>query len=56
VTELIDRLQTGLQQLWAVLPALLAAGLILLVGYFVARQIEARLQQGRGGRRPARSR
>jgi hypothetical protein len=40
VTELIDRLQTGLQQLWAVLPALLAAGLILLVGYFVARQIE----------------
>jgi len=40
VTELIDRLQTGLQQLWAVLPALLAAALILLVGYFVARQIE----------------
>jgi small-conductance mechanosensitive channel len=41
VTELIvDRLQTGLQQLWAVLPALVAAGLILLVGYFVARQIE----------------
>lgn len=40
MTELIDRLQTGLQQLWAVLPALLAAGLILLVGYFVARQIE----------------
>jgi small-conductance mechanosensitive channel len=40
VNELIDRLQTGLQQLWAVLPALLAAALILLVGYFVARQIE----------------
>jgi small-conductance mechanosensitive channel len=40
VTELVDRLQTGLQQLWAVLPALLAAGLILLIGYFVARQIE----------------
>ena len=40
MNELIDRLQTGLQQLWAVLPALLAAALILLVGYFVARQIE----------------
>jgi small-conductance mechanosensitive channel len=40
VTELIDRLHAGLQQLGAVLPALLAAGLILLVGYFVARQIE----------------
>ncbi|HEY8062848.1 MAG TPA: hypothetical protein VID74_08620 [Gemmatimonadales bacterium] len=40
MTELIDRLHAGLQQLGAVLPALLAAGLILLVGYFVARQIE----------------
>lgn len=40
MNEIIDRLQTGLQQLWAVLPALLAAALILLVGYFVARQIE----------------
>jgi small-conductance mechanosensitive channel len=40
VNELVDRLNTGLQQLWAVLPALLVAVLILLVGYFVARQIE----------------
>ena len=40
MNELIDRLQTGLQQLWAVLPPLLAAAVILLVGYFVARQIE----------------
>ena len=40
MNELVDRLSTGLQQLWAVLPALLVAVLILLVGYFVARQIE----------------
>lgn len=40
MNELVDRLNTGLQQLWAVLPALLVAVLILLVGYFVARQIE----------------
>jgi small-conductance mechanosensitive channel len=40
VNELVDRLNTGLQQLWSVLPALLVATLILLVGYLVARQIE----------------
>jgi uncharacterized oligopeptide transporter (OPT) family protein len=40
VNELVDRLRTGVQQLWSVLPAFLAATLILLVGYFVARQIE----------------
>lgn len=40
MNELVDRLRTGVQQLWAVLPALLAATLILLVGYFVAKQVE----------------
>jgi small-conductance mechanosensitive channel len=40
VNELADRLQAGVQQLWSVLPALLAASLILLVGYFVAKQVE----------------
>ena len=40
MNELVDRLRAGVQQLWAVLPALLAATLILLVGYFVAKQIE----------------
>ena len=40
MNELVDRLRIGVQQLWAVLPALLAATLILLVGYFVAKQIE----------------
>lgn len=40
MNELADRLRAGAEQLWAVLPALLVAILILLVGYFVARQIE----------------
>lgn len=40
MNELVDRLRAGVEQLWTVLPALLAAALILLVGYFVARQIE----------------
>jgi small-conductance mechanosensitive channel len=40
VNELVDRLRAGVQQLLAVLPAFLAATLILLIGYFVAKQIE----------------
>ena len=40
MNELMDRLQTGFQQLWAVVPALAAAAVILLLGYFVARQVE----------------
>lgn len=40
MNELVDRLQAGAQQLWAVLPAVLVALLILLTGYFIARQIE----------------
>ena len=40
MNELVDRLRAGVQQLLSVLPAFLAATLILLVGYFVAKQIE----------------
>ena len=40
MNELMERLQTGFQQLWAVVPALAAAAVILLLGYFVARQVE----------------
>ena len=40
MNQLIDRLNAGGSELWAVLPELLAAGVILLCGYFVARQLE----------------
>lgn len=40
MNELADRLSAGAQQLWAVLPALIVAVLILLVGYLVAKQLE----------------
>jgi small-conductance mechanosensitive channel len=40
VNELADRLREGAQQMWSVLPALLVAALILLVGYLVAKQLE----------------
>jgi small-conductance mechanosensitive channel len=40
VNELVERLKTGFEQLWAVVPALAAAAVILLLGYFVARQVE----------------
>ena len=40
MNELVDRLRAGIDQLWAVLPALVVATVILLVGYFVAKQIE----------------
>jgi uncharacterized oligopeptide transporter (OPT) family protein len=46
VNELIDRLRTGVDQLWAVLPALLVATIILLVGYFVAKQVERWVDRG----------
>ncbi len=38
--ELWDRIQYGLQQVMLVLPAFLAAGLILLTGYFIARLLQ----------------
>lgn len=40
MNPIIERVSSGAQELWAVLPELLAAGLILLCGYFVARQLE----------------
>lgn len=40
MTELWQRLQVGGAQLWAILPSLLGAVLILLAGYFFARLIE----------------
>ncbi|HEY4320238.1 MAG TPA: hypothetical protein VGM77_03580 [Gemmatimonadales bacterium] len=40
MNELVDRLRTGGQQMGAVLPAFIAASLILLVGYFAAKQVE----------------
>jgi small-conductance mechanosensitive channel len=40
VNELLDRLRVGAEQLLAWLPAVLAAILIMALGYFVAKQIE----------------
>jgi len=40
VSELWQRLQLGGAQLWAILPSLLGAALILLAGYFLARLVE----------------
>jgi small-conductance mechanosensitive channel len=40
VNQLSERLQAGAEQLWNVIPALLIAAVILIAGYFVARQIE----------------
>ncbi len=40
MNELWDRLQTGAEQIGAVAPALLGAAVILLTGYFLARQIQ----------------
>jgi len=40
VNELWDRLQAGAEQIGTVVPALLGAGVILLTGYFLARQIQ----------------
>lgn len=46
MNDLVDRLRTGVDQLWAVLPALLVATIIFLVGYFVAKQIERWVDRG----------
>lgn len=40
MNQLSERLQAGAAQLWNVIPALLIAAVILVAGYFVARQIE----------------
>lgn len=40
MNEIVERLRIGAEQLWYVLPALFGAVLILLTGYFVARQVE----------------
>jgi small-conductance mechanosensitive channel len=40
VNVMIERIRTGAEELWKVVPALLIAGLILIAGYFVARTIE----------------
>ncbi|MEO5798583.1 MAG: hypothetical protein V4558_07815 [Gemmatimonadota bacterium] len=40
MNQLSERLQAGADQLWHVIPALLIAALIMIAGYFVARQIE----------------
>ena len=40
MTELWNRLLVGLQQIGSVLPAFLAAGLILITGYVLARQVQ----------------
>ena len=39
MNELWKRLLTGLGQIGSVLPAFLAAGLILVTGYVLARQV-----------------
>ncbi len=40
MNELWDRLLIGAQQIGSVLPALVGAGLILIAGYFLARQMQ----------------
>jgi len=40
VSEIWQRLQLGGAQLWAILPSLLGAALILVAGYFLARLLE----------------
>lgn len=40
MNQLSERLQAGAEQLWHVIPAILVASLIMIAGYFVARQIE----------------
>jgi hypothetical protein len=40
VDEMLERLKVGAGQLWEVLPPLIAAALILLAGYFLARQVQ----------------
>jgi small-conductance mechanosensitive channel len=40
VNELWNRLVIGAQQIGTVLPALLGATVILLTGYFLARQVQ----------------
>jgi small-conductance mechanosensitive channel len=40
VNQILERLRTGGSELMAVLPELLGAGLIMLCGYFVAKQLE----------------
>jgi len=37
---MLERLKVGAGQLWEVLPPLIAAALILLAGYFLARQVQ----------------
>ena len=40
MNQIVERLRVGGSELWAVLPELLGAGLILLCGYFVAKTLE----------------
>ena len=40
MNELWDRLRVGAQQIGSVMPALLGATVILLTGYFLARQVQ----------------
>ena len=40
MNELWQRLQAGGAQLWAIVPSLLVAGVILVAGYYVARLVE----------------
>jgi mechanosensitive ion channel-like protein len=40
VSEMLERLRVGAGQLWEVLPPVIAAALILLAGYFLARQVQ----------------
>lgn len=40
MNQIVERLRVGGSELWAVLPELLGAGLILICGYFVARTLE----------------
>ncbi len=46
MNALVDRLRSGAEQLWQVVPALLIACLILVAGYFVARTIERWVDAG----------
>ncbi len=45
MNDILTRISDAARQLWAVLPALLGAALILLTGYFVARRLERWVDQ-----------
>jgi hypothetical protein len=45
VNSILERIRYSLEQVWSVLPAILAAVLIFIAGYLLARQLERRVDR-----------